>query len=134
MSEFCPENTMSPNEHSWTHSPRTGRRWCTECGEAAPQPIRIDNIRQLQEVAATLGVRPDWHEPDEQEVTAKVYGQSFDNAGTWPMDLSRAGERFAATAPDSEALEMYVELYRDGLPIAQVNLATLFAMACHTRD
>lgn len=132
MSEFCPENTMSPNEHTWTHSKRTGRRWCRECGEAAPQPVRVHTIAELKVVAAKLGVRPDWHEPEEQEVTAKVYGQSFDNAGTWPMDLDRAGDRFAATAPESEALEMYVELHKDGLPVAIVNLATLFAMACGT--
>lgn len=37
--------------------------------------------RALLNFANHTGVRPDWHEPDEQEVTAKIVGESFDNAG-----------------------------------------------------
>lgn len=132
-SEFCPDNTLSPNEHEWAHSRATGRRWCKACGESAPVITRVDNLRRLTEVAAMLGVKPDWHEPDEQDVTAHVFGQSFDNAGTWPFDPTRPADT-AVGSLNSEGLEMYVELRKEGLPVAHINLATLFAMACGTLE
>jgi hypothetical protein len=95
---------------------------------------RIDTREQLQELARELGVRHDWHEPDEQEVTVSVQGQSFDNAGFW-------GKWFLdSTAADREAgrfvcdAEFFVTIFRDKEPVAEVNLATLFAMACGTID
>ncbi len=51
---------------------------------------RISTPAQLRDLAAELGVRPDWHEP---------------------------------------GFEMWVRLYKDGQPVADVNLATLFAWA-----
>lgn len=127
-SEFCPDNTVSPNEHNWVASQRTGRRWCKACGEPAPEVVRIHDLNQLKEVAAVLGVRPDWHEPDEQEVTAHVGGHCFDNAGFWPEATCSQDLR------DAKATEMYVELRKEGLPLAIINLATLFAMACRTYE
>lgn len=132
-SEFCPDNTLPPNQHTWTASKATGRRWCADCGETAPEPIRVMYLHQLKDVAAVLGVRPDWHEPDEQEVTAEVFGNSFDNCGTWPYDPTLPGDLCRGNLA-SEGLEMYVNLYKDELLIAQVNLATLFAMACGTYE
>jgi hypothetical protein len=80
---------------------------------------RIRTKKELVELARELGVRPDWHEPDEQGVSAVVYGQSFDNAGFWD-DQRSAGLMHE---------EMYVILYVGGSPAASVNLATLFAWA-----
>lgn len=83
---------------------------------------------ELIALARELRVRPDWHEPDEQGLTAEVFGSSFDNAGFWPSS-EQAG---------SCALEQHVILYRatepgDDLgkrePVAAVNLATLLAWA-----
>lgn len=82
-------------------------------------PKRINSRSELVELAARLGVRADWHEPDEQDVTAETYGMSFDNAGFW-ADGRSDGKRYE---------EMYVELRKDGEPVAAVNLATLFAWA-----
>lgn len=127
-SEFCPDNTISPNEHNWVSSRSTGRRWCKACGETPPEIVRIHDLNQLKEIAETLGVRPDWHEPDEQEVTAHVGGHCFDNAGFWPESTCSQDLR------DAKATEMYVELRKEGLPIAIINLATLFAMACRTYE
>jgi hypothetical protein len=89
---------------------------------------RIGKRDDLVALANKLGVLPDWHEPDNQEVTAEVRGKSFDNAGFWGIKhevdfLARHGAR------GSEAVEMYVVLYQDGEPVAEVNLATLFAFA-----
>lgn len=77
---------------------------------------RIIERGELQALAKELGVRPDWHEPDEQEVSAIVRGTNFDNAGFWP-EPNRAYE------------EMYVTIYKDNIGVAAINLATLFAWA-----
>jgi hypothetical protein len=89
---------------------------------------RINKRDDLVALANELGVRRDWHEPDDRGVTAEVRGASFDNAGFWGIKeeagfLARHGHRGAV------AVEMYVTLYKDGEPVAEVNLATLFAMA-----
>jgi hypothetical protein len=87
---------------------------------------------ELRRLARELGVRPDWHEPDEQNVGAKVYGTSFDNAGFW-------GYR-ADQSPHPDVEELHVILWRtrydemtdrreDVEPIAAINLATLLAWA-----
>lgn len=65
--------------------------------------------KALLELDESLGVRPDWHEPDEQEVTAHVVGAEFDNAGT----------------PG----EMTVVLRQNKKVVGEVNLASLFAWA-----
>lgn len=67
----------------------------------------------LRQVAKQLHVREDWHEPDEQGVTATIEGRRFDNAGV-------DGERM-------------VVLKQFGKPVAKVNLASLFAMAMRGR-
>lgn len=74
---------------------------------------------ELDAIARRLGVRADWHEPDEQDVHAQsvtkpqlaVTDGSFDNAG-------------------HSTLEQMVLLYQDRVPVAEVALATLFAWAC----
>jgi hypothetical protein len=84
---------------------------------------RISNRDDLVALANKLGVRPDWHEPGEQGVTADVSGAYFDNAGFWGE-----AELALSTLPTS-ALELWVTLSRDGKAVAEVNLATLFAFA-----
>lgn len=108
-------------------------KFCPHCGEQLQiDPLRVQTFAQLAEVAAKLGVRPDWHAPDEQEVTARVWGHSFDNAGTWPYDPRSTSKFSYELSADAPHLEMYVELLQAGKVVAQVNLATLFAMACRT--
>lgn len=76
--------------------------------------IIIQTQQQLKDLAKSLRVRNDWHKPDEQGVTAYVTPEDgeFDNAG--------AGR------------ELLVVLLQDGVTIAEINLASLFAMACDT--
>lgn len=82
--------------------------------------IRMINHRDdLVKLKSELGVRADWHEPDEMEVDAKVFGASFDNAGFWGPNVN----------PYLSYAEQHVVLYREGEPVAAVNLATLFAWA-----
>lgn len=90
-----------------------------------PRPYRaivpqVTSLTALRAIADRLGVRPDWHEPDEQAVTAEVHGTNFDNAGHWADNWS-AGKLYE---------EMHVILFRDGEPVGAVNLAILFAWAC----
>lgn len=82
---------------------------------------KITTRAELLALKTELGVRADWHEPDEQDVTTSVEGVSFDNSGFWPAE----DRPFAAP----EIIEQYVVLRRAGVPVAAVNLATLFAWA-----
>jgi hypothetical protein len=94
---------------------------------------RITTRAGLRELARELEVRPDWHEPSEQNLTARVYGTSFDNA-------MPAGEWYGPGLDGVPQAEMYVVLYRlpsfadysgtEPQPVAAINLATLFAWAC----
>lgn len=107
----------------------------------------IRTRKELQELAKTLGTRKDWHEPDEQSLTAITFGRSFDNCGHWGLKF--LGEREAqarkqlwnpepdttegAIIEDAERfVEMFVVLYREDKAVAEINLATLFAFACGT--
>ena len=85
---------------------------------------KIMERHELIELARELKVRHDWHEPDEQGLTARVYGDSFDNAmgpGYW-------------YGPEPKRAELYIELFKDGVPIAQINLATLLAWASQSEQ
>jgi hypothetical protein len=89
---------------------------------------RIDTRAGLKDLARDLGVRPDWHEPDESGVNALVSGHMLDNAGFW-------GVGGTGTLP-SAYQELWVTITRksdyDGkdIPVAEVNLAMLLAWAC----
>jgi hypothetical protein len=89
--------------------------------------IRIHERRELQALAARLRVRPDWHEPDEQEVTAIVWGDDFDNAGFWGHNPDGSLDTYG-----DGRQEFWVELSKDGQPVAEINLATLLAWASET--
>ncbi|MFG3710925.1 hypothetical protein [Micromonospora sp. NPDC047730] len=78
----------------------------------------IDTRREFVALARRLGVRPDWHEPDEREVAARVQGSHLDNA-------------MGATG---ECGELRVIFSQDGEDIAAVNLANLCAWASVPAD
>jgi hypothetical protein len=91
-----------------------------------PTAIRVSSRNQLQHLAATLGVRPDWHEPDEQDVSAVVRGTNFDNAGFWGRE---PGGALVLRTYGNDRQEMWVELYQHGEAVAEINLASLLAWA-----
>lgn len=109
---------------------------------------RINTVAQLRELQQELKVRPDWHEPDEQDVTARVFGFSFDNAGFWGTNIKvthlpetergRRAFNFFNTSKElarrEDSEEMYVAIYVEGVRVAEINLATLFAFACGTYE
>lgn len=87
---------------------------------------RITTREELVELARELGVRDDWHEPDEQDLAAKVFGSRFDNSGDWAIWTETADQ------------ELHVIIYRTQQragrnvpvePVAAVNIATLLAWA-----
>jgi hypothetical protein len=88
------------------------------------QATRVNTKTQLQNLAAILGMRPDW-----QEVTARVHGSSFDNAGFWGHDSRGEMITFG-----HKHQELWVELFRDHVPVAEINLATLLAWATGLED
>ena len=105
---------------------------------------RINTRQELQELAQSLRVSHDWHEPDNQNVDAIVLGGQFDNAGFWGLKFLADQEyesrlRFerpaelggdAAFRNPEKFTETFVILYKDDKAVAEVNLATLFAFAC----
>ena len=80
--------------------------------EKNPKPRHIGSVKDMMWLAAQLGVRRDWHEPDEQDVTAMVEGHLFDNAGCGP--------------------ELNILISKENELVARINLASLCAMAAGT--
>lgn len=78
----------------------------------------IETPEQLEAFRERYGVREDWHEPDEQEVSASVVGERLDNA------------RGAYTNGIGHYEELVVVLKVDGKDAAQINLANLLAWGC----
>lgn len=87
---------------------------------------RIESAQQLAEFADKHRIRNDWHEPDEQNITAIVLGTCFDNA-------MGPGETFGyETSPSMEIAVYLCEDLGEGReprPLACVNLASLCAWA-----
>lgn len=88
---------------------------------------RINTREELKALAKKLGVRPDWHEPDEQGVNALVSGHMLDNAGFW-------GQGGVGTLPSAyQELWVTITVEEEGVkprPVAEVNLAMLLAWSC----
>jgi hypothetical protein len=82
---------------------------------------QINTQAELIELAKELKVRPDWHEPDEQRVTARASGTHLDNAmGADP--IRNCGEMVVILErirPDDD----------EDTQIASINLANLLAWA-----
>lgn len=83
----------------------------------------------LLAVMRDLGVGPDWHEPDQVGVSAQVYGERFDNSGFWGGEVPDGAMGYAPSS-----VELHVTLSKGGNPVAEVNLATLFAWATGYED
>lgn len=90
-----------------------------KCPGPAPEITYIENRDELIQLQNRLGVRHDWHEPDNNEVNAYVLGYHLDNA---------MGSRGAQHG------ELVVHITQDRKPVAAVNLATLLAFACGTYE
>ena len=90
----------------------------------------IDNKSELQALAKQLGVRPDWHEPDEQGVDVVMKGTKFDNAGFWGETGIASRQELIDQGYAPSQLEKWVVIKKHGKPVAEVNLATLFSLAC----
>ncbi len=88
--------------------------------------FHVRSRADLLDLARELGVRPDWHEPDNEDVEAIVFGDTFDNAGFWGRRFRLEKKQGFLSADE----EMNVLLVKNGEPVAEVNLATLFSWAC----
>ena len=86
---------------------------------------KIENVMDqelagLRKFASNHGLRSDWHEPDEQGVTARVVGDHLDNA---------YGNEIRATAVEQGFQEFVVVLEQENGDCLKINLATLLALA-----
>ena len=78
---------------------------------------------ELQQFAQTYGLRDDWHEPDEQGVTAFVTGIKLDNA--FCEDQSGLPAHFQ---------ELVVHLFVNDSHKMSINLASLLAIASERQE
>lgn len=105
--------------------------------------VRLITTRQeLTDLARELGVRSDWHEPDERGVSARVEGFTFDNAGLWPTVNVLSGGNPLTT----RSVELHVIISRDcqgecgngsgccAEDVAAINLADMLAWASGLDD
>lgn len=79
---------------------------------------------ELRKFAKKHGLREDWHEPDEQEVSARVVGARLDNACCESISSRAILENFQ---------EFVVIVEREEGVKGQrilINLASLLALAC----
>ena len=83
---------------------------------AVPQ---INTPEDLKVFAKEHGLRPDWHEPDEQGINAYVYGDDLDNA---------FGAGYVSEVEGYDG-ELNVVFTKNGERIAVVNLANVLAWA-----
>lgn len=83
-------------------------------------PVRVLERRDLLFFAKKAKIGEDWHEPDEQDITARLFGDSFDNTGSWARDQ----ELYYSIIEEHHAV-----LYYKQYPVIAVNIATLFAWA-----
>jgi hypothetical protein len=82
--------------------------------------VGIQTFGDMARLAHDLRVRPDWHEPDEQGVDARIIGHSLDNA---------MGSTVREIGENNEAGEFNVIITREGVDVAVINLANLLAWA-----
>lgn len=77
--------------------------------------VKINTPAEMRYTALFLGVQPNWHEPDEQGVSARIIGDQLDNA--------------MGSTLNPTTTEINIVLTRNGQDVAVVNLATLLAFA-----
>lgn len=92
---------------------------------------RITTRQQLKDLAQQLGVRNDWHEPDNHDVDVILHGTSFDNAGFWGDE---ARDDYIAGKIAKTSIERSIVIVKEGERVGEVNLATLFAWATGYAD
>ena len=87
----------------------------------------INSAKELNELAKELGVRLDWHEPDEQEVNVRIIGSHLDNAMGADPDADEKVD--VSHYPDGTLHwgEYNVVITKEGKDVAVVNLAELLA-------
>lgn len=88
---------------------------------------QINSARALEDFRQEYGLRPDWHEPDEQGITAYALGNHLDNA-MGPTVEHGHGELQIVLAREAEGMDTSFER-STFLPVAVVNLATLLSWA-----
>lgn len=94
---------------------------------------KINSKKELSELAKGLGVRPDWHEPDEQEVTARIIGSQLDNAMGADEEADKKIDVYHTPAGFVETHhwgEYNVVISQKDKDVAVVNLATLLSWGC----
>jgi len=93
------------------------------CKKANPAFRIIRTKKELQELQKELGARPDWHEPDEQNLKIDFSGNDFDNAG-----FPTISHRIFGWVD----CEYHLIIFQNEFPVAAINIASLLGWACDT--
>jgi len=86
----------------------------------------IDSAEGLASLADTLGLRSDWHEPDESDVTATLVNPTYKGGNLFNLRETKIRHLDNAYTDRTEA---YLAIYKDGEVKARINIATLLALA-----
>ena len=89
---------------------------------------RLDTKGALSAFAENHGLRPDWHEPDEQNINARIIGTHLDNAGG-STSIRRVSEDGYDFTEFNIVLTTNGENDEPVKDLAVINLATLLAIA-----
>lgn len=89
---------------------------------------RIHSAKDLEEFRSAQGIRFDWHEPDEQGITAYTLGDHLDNAMGATVEHGH-GELQIVIAKEVESEEGTSFDNATFRPIAAVNVASLLSWA-----
>jgi hypothetical protein len=87
----------------------------------------VDSQKSLVALRDSLGVRPDWHEPDEAEVSVAVVSPKSEGGGNYNLVQTKI-RRFDNAFSDKT--EAHIVIYKEGKVAGRVNLAYLFSLAC----
>lgn len=83
------------------------------------RPISVESAEELEFFATMTGFKA--HEPDEQGISARVFGTVLDNSGAWNQrDVAHTSFE-----------ELHVVLYVEDYPAVAVNLSELLSWGAH---
>jgi len=87
----------------------------------------VDSQSALIALRDSIGVRPDWHEPDESEVSVSIVSPKYVGNSTYKLTETKAKGFDNAYGDKTEA---HIVIYKDGKVAGKLNLCYLLSLAC----
>jgi hypothetical protein len=87
----------------------------------------INSQSALIALRDSMGVRTDWHEPDEQEVSVSIVSTKYVGNSTYNLTETKVRNFDNAYGDKTEA---HIVIYKNGCVAGKLNLAYLLSLAC----